>query len=105
MDEASWSYAEGRLLALRRAFRDVEGKLDCTLMLINGSMEDRRFVCPTPELEWTVALNSAEPDRDGGEAGDGIDVPAQSLLLLVANPEAMERHAARSRGEANAGQP
>ena len=63
-----WNNPEGRLLALRRAARsgaDRAGPVGVTLLLINGSAEDRDFSLPQPELAWRMVVDSADPGGRG----------------------------------------
>jgi isoamylase len=84
MTEADWSFAEGRLLALRRCVPDEDGTLDCTLVLVNGSDEDRSFKLPAPALHWHVALDSAEPGRREQPLNKAsMQVGHHSVVVLV----------------------
>jgi glycogen operon protein len=86
MDSTAWDDPQGRLLTVRRAGTD-EGRMEVSLLLINGSHEDRDFTLPDPPLPWLAALDSAEPEamdqwvdnRDGP-----VKVGAHSVRLLIA---------------------
>ncbi len=84
MTPEAWNDPEGRLLALRRAAA-VEGGVEVTLLLINGSAEDTLFTLPAPFLPWRRILDSAIPDipehvvETGGET-----VERYSARLLAA---------------------
>jgi glycogen operon protein len=84
LSPGAWQDPEGRLLAMRRAAR-IDGGVELTLLLVNGSREDRDFTLPGPAFPWRIVLDSAEP-----EAADGVvesiteTVQCLSARLLVA---------------------
>ncbi|MFC4727284.1 glycogen debranching protein GlgX [Coralloluteibacterium thermophilus] len=83
MGEDDWNYTEGRLLALRRAARRDDGRIEITLLLVNGSHEPRRFELPPPTFSWTCRLDSAAPEAPEHHLDDaGLDVQAHSVVLL-----------------------
>ena len=86
MENGAWDDPQGRLLAVRRAGVE-DGRVEVSLMLINGSHEDRQFRLPAPTLPWLAVLDSAHPRGveqwiDGREAA--LKVGAHSVRLLVA---------------------
>jgi glycogen operon protein len=104
MTPENWSFAEGRLLALRRIARSElgpSGHYAASLLLLNAFSEDREFVLPPPTVPWRVAIDAAEPVPESAlEPNDGsnlqaaeprqphdnrITVAAHSALLLVAD--------------------
>lgn len=98
MTPERWSFAEGRLLALRRLTRleapaGEEGAIAGSLLLLNAFSEDREFVLPPPEMPWRIAVDAAEPTgvpvlEDNGAqrpADNRIVVAAHSAVLLVAD--------------------
>jgi len=96
MTPERWSFAEGRLLALRRIARSDDTRPDryaASLLLLNAFSEDREFVLPAPVVPWQVAIDAAEPfERTGLQAhgkrqphNNRITVAAHSAVLLVAD--------------------
>ncbi len=105
MDQEKWDFAEGRLLALRRAVRaeakrDTEGEVSASLLLVNAHSEDREFILPEPVLDWIVLIDAAESSAEssGGSSttspaapavrkpqDNRITVASHSALLLVAD--------------------
>jgi glycogen operon protein len=84
MTPEAWNDPEERLLALRRA-APVEGGVELSLLLINGSDEDEVFHLPTPGFPWRAVLDSAEPQaRDRVVEGATEAVERYSARLLVA---------------------
>src|SRR5690606_5833097 len=61
-DEA-WSNPEARALAVQRAGKGLEGKLDMVLMLVNGGPDPLRFALPAAHPAWYLLADSAEPAR------------------------------------------
>ena len=103
MSAADWEFAGGRLLALRRAL-DCGEEVEVTLLLVNGSHEDRSFVLPPPTLHWRLLLDSS--DADAGSAAATHDrtiehgslrVEAYSVQLLLARQAS--RHGAQAGGD------
>ncbi|MBO1073886.1 glycogen debranching protein GlgX [Roseomonas marmotae] len=83
-----WGDAEGRVLAMRRAAA-VEGGVEVTLLLVNGSPEARLFTLPRPALpggtHWRMVLDSAEPKAQARVVQRATErVERQSARLLVA---------------------
>ena len=89
MTSDAWQFAEGRLLACRRACPVQDGGVDTTLLLINGSSDAHSFTLPPPALPWHRILDSAAPDDTGIDAaiGDEIEVASHSAVLLVARAD------------------
>jgi glycogen operon protein len=93
MEEADWTYGEGRLLGVRRAAIGEDGRIEITTLLINGGHEPRDFAVPEPPLKWHMELNSATPER----RDDPIDparilVEPHCVILLVAHAPAADSH-------------
>jgi glycogen operon protein len=83
MHPEAWNDPEGRVLALRRAAR-IEGGVELTLLLINGSAEDCEFTLPEPAFLWRLVLDSAEPEMEERVVqGTTQTVARQSARLLV----------------------
>ncbi|MDQ3206647.1 MAG: glycogen debranching protein GlgX [Pseudomonadota bacterium] len=86
MENDAWDDPEGRLLMVRRAGIE-DGRVEVSLVLINGSHEDRPFRLPAPALPWLSVMDSAHPRSaeqwiEGREGS--LKVAAQSVRLLVA---------------------
>ena len=86
MASDAWHFAEGRLLACRRACPAADGGVDATLLLVNASSDLHRFTLPPPALRWRCILDSAAPDDTeiDGAIGDALEVASHSAVLLVA---------------------
>ncbi|HUR41052.1 MAG TPA: glycogen debranching protein GlgX [Verrucomicrobiae bacterium] len=90
MTSADWEFAGGQLLTVRRAVRRPDGGTDIVAILFNASGEDREFTLPAPTLEWSLQLDSAQPDRAQGAIGTAaLDVVAHSLVVLTARADAL----------------
>lgn len=96
MTPERWSFAEGRLLALRRLAHSErlshENAVAASLLLLNAYSEDREFVLPPPYMPWRVAIDAAEPsgaptvESAAQRIRDNrITVAAHSAVLLVAD--------------------
>ena len=84
MTAAAWQFTEGRLLACRRICAGDEA-LGVTLLLLNGASEQHAFTLPSPTMDWTLAIDSADPARvDEVVAEPTIELEAHSCVLLVA---------------------
>ena len=91
MSDEAWQFTEGRLLACRRVCPCSDGALEATLLLLNGSSDPHPFVLPAPAIAWTLAIDSAAPERVDETLSDNpIQVEPHSCMLLVARhrPEA-----------------
>ncbi|MEG3191200.1 glycogen debranching protein GlgX [Lysobacter sp. D1-1-M9] len=91
MTQGAWDNPQGRLLTVRRAATHHDGRIEVSLLLINGSQKDREFRLPGPPLPWLALLDSAQPQAveqrvDGADGA--LTVGAQSVRLLVARPSA-----------------
>ena len=77
-----WQFAEGRLLALRRAESDLRnGTVSAALLLFNAFSEDRKFILPKPAMPWRLLIDAAEADR----ASDASRVPEQNMIKVRAH--------------------
>jgi isoamylase len=85
MGAEDWQAPDDACLALRRAARCDDGRLDLTLLLLNGGGDDRSFTLPAPAQPWRLRLDSARPDAPEREVGEPtLAVAARSVVLLVA---------------------
>jgi glycogen operon protein len=86
----AWNDPVAQLLALRRASGPCTTaagnfRADITLLLLNASDEDRRFVLPPPALPWRVVLDSANPSHPEADMPDPtLMVASRSAVLLAA---------------------
>jgi isoamylase len=99
MTQEAWEFADGHLLALRRARRieSANGRstITASLLLLNSFSEEREFTLPEPALPWRVLIDAAEDVAVHGKDKHGkatktpndnkIMVAAHSALLLVAD--------------------
>jgi glycogen operon protein len=93
LSDSDWNDPEGRLLTLRRAAVTEEG-VEVSLLLINGSADDRPFLLPEPAPLWRSVLDSAQPDAEEiAIAGGGLTVVSRSARLLIATLPLEERPA------------
>jgi glycogen operon protein len=89
MDEADWTYSEGRLLGVRRAAVTDDGRIELTALLINGGHEPREFALPEPRFDWRMELDSATPERRDEPLDPArIVVEPHCVILLVAHAPA-----------------
>jgi glycogen operon protein len=85
MTDRAWNDPDGRTLALRRALPAEGGGLDVTLLLLNADGAGHAFALPEPELDWTLVLDSAHPDREEQQVQDeAVPVAPRSVALLAA---------------------
>jgi glycogen operon protein len=93
LSDSDWNDPEGRLLTLRRAAVTEEG-VEVSLLLINGSADDRPFLLPEPVPLWRSVLDSAQPDAEEiAIAGGALTVAGRSARLLIATLPQEERPA------------
>jgi glycogen operon protein len=84
LTEAAWHDAAARLLALRRACPSDDGT-SISLLLMNGTDEDREFTLPRPALPWRLLIDSADPDAPGRDVhSDRLMVGNRAAVILVA---------------------
>jgi len=86
MEPRHWQDPERRLLSVRRAgFINGGGTIEVSLMMLNGSVEDRAFKVPsTNNLHWALALDSSDPNRlPGGLESETVQVPSHAVVLLI----------------------
>ncbi len=81
-----WADGAAHLLALRRAVVEHDAP-DVTLLLINGSVEDRNFVIPAPRQRWSLEFDSADSERSNEwlDQGSAVIVTARSVVILAAS--------------------
>jgi glycogen operon protein len=85
MSVEAWHEAGRAHVALRRAARREDGRVEITLLLINGGAQARRFELPPPRLLWHLRLDSARPQVPEQPLADAaVDVPAHAAVLLSA---------------------
>ena len=84
----SWNNPEVRLLTLRRAGRNGDGKVSILTTFFNATAEEQRFRLPPPGLPARLLLDSAAPEapeRDLEE--EEFTVGAHSLVLVLSRRE------------------
>ena len=85
MSEEAWKFTEGRLLVCRRICPCQDGALEATLLLLNGASSTHAFTLPAPSVAWTLAIDSASPERTEAAVTDAVvAVDAHACVLLVA---------------------
>jgi isoamylase len=81
----AWNEPEARTLALRRATLAPDGSVDATLLLMNADSAGHDFVMPQPTLEWSMVLDSGDPEApERSMSGETVLVAAHSVVLLAA---------------------
>ena len=80
----AWADPYARLLMLRRATSEGETP-DATLLLLNGSDQDRDFTLPEPVLDWTLELDTAHPHLPrAAYSAPIVKVAARAVVVLGA---------------------
>ncbi|WP_297490502.1 glycogen debranching protein GlgX [Acidocella sp.] len=84
LTDDSWANATAQLLALRRAV-STGHIVDVTYLALNASHDDRDYVLPNLELEWTLSLDTANPSLIPEKVTSmEITVAAHGAVLLTA---------------------
>jgi glycogen operon protein len=81
----AWGDPVAKTFAMLRADNAAEGGADTVLLLINADSADQTFVLPGVTRNWTILLDSADPDADErmlGEGEDTVQVGSRSVVLL-----------------------
>jgi glycogen operon protein len=82
-----WNNPNGRVLGLRRATAQADGRLDVAILLVNADDAEHEFVLPGPMLDYRVLVDSYEPERAGLAITDPrCIVSARSTTCLIAEP-------------------
>lgn len=77
-----WNEPAAHLLMVRRACRD-----EVSLVLFNGTQDDRLFSLPPPRLSWRVVFDTSEPDAAPYDfSAVKFNARCRSVVLLVARP-------------------
>lgn len=80
-DEA-WNDPQQRALALRRVSRD-DGRIEATLLLVNGNGYALRFVLPAPAERWRMLVDSGRPEVPETEMAEtSMELAPRSVVLL-----------------------
>ena len=83
MSDATWHDENNHTLALRRAAR-IGNDVEVLLLLMNAGAEDANFTLPQPGYEWSIAVDSAEPDAPDRKVENGaLSVGSRSAVLLT----------------------
>jgi hypothetical protein len=73
------------VLGLRRAVA-INGTVDVTLLMLNASQKDCEFIYPKPILDWSLKIDSANPDLSSyPETAEKVVVSAHGAVLLGAS--------------------
>lgn len=81
----AWANPSCHLLVLRRAV-ETSGLVDVTLLMLNASQHDQEFLHPSPDLAWSVKLDSADPEVSCFETtAKSTAVAAHGAVLLGAS--------------------
>ncbi len=84
----AWQEPEARTLTLRRAAVLPDGSLELMLILLNADSAEQNFGLPGPEVNWTMLLDTAQPDMPETALADGhFQVAAYGVALLTARLE------------------
>jgi isoamylase len=87
LTEDAWNDGHAQLLSLRRAAA-MERGVSVTMLMINGTSDDRVFVLPSPALAWTIRIDTADLEReDTAVRGATVAVGGHGVVLLVATAE------------------
>jgi glycogen operon protein len=81
----AWGDPVAKTFAMLRADNAAEGGADTVLLLINADSADQTFVLPGVTRNWTILLDSADPDADErmlDEGEDTVQVGSRSVVLL-----------------------
>jgi glycogen operon protein len=81
----AWGDPVAKTFAMLRADNAAEGGADTVLLLINADSADQTFVLPGVTRNWTILLDSADPDADErmlDEGEDRVQVASRSIVLL-----------------------
>lgn len=86
MSPDAWEFGEGRVLGLRRAAPAGNGRVDLSLLLLNGGDGDIDFQLPESPCAWESVLDSAS-QRAAPVAMQAaqVRVCAHALVLLTAS--------------------
>jgi glycogen operon protein len=81
----AWGDPVAKTFAMLRADNAADGGADTVLLLINADSADQTFVLPGVTRNWTILLDSADPDADErmlDEGEDTVQVGSRSVVLL-----------------------
>ena len=86
-----WNNPDGRALAMRRAMRLDDGRVEALTLLLNASEEPLDFhLPPAPDVPRTVLIDSAAPEKDAFEIGHEYTVDAHAAVLVCWTTESDE---------------
>jgi len=84
MSEAAWAFGEGRVLGLRRASALADGRVELSLVLVNGSDGDIDFRLPDSPCQWQRVLDTAGIRAVASTVqSDHVAVCAHALVVLL----------------------
>jgi glycogen operon protein len=88
MSVEDWQNPEGRRVALRRAVRRDDGRIEVSLLLVNATGDACAFTLPAPAMPWRLRIDSGAPDAPERDIGSNVvDVGAHASVLLTAIAE------------------
>jgi len=91
MSDAAWEFGEGRVLGLQRACVLDDGRVEVSLVLVNGSEGDVDFQLPEVPCAWKRVLDtSGVRSPDAPVHGAQATLCAHALVLLLACVEPSE---------------
>ncbi len=82
LSEEDWNNPEGRALAMRRAHRLEDGRVEALSLLLNASDAPIDFHLSAPSASHEVLIDSAQPEREAFEIAGDYGVQAHSAVLV-----------------------
>jgi isoamylase len=85
MTPEAWGEPEARTLTMRRAVARQDGSVELMMVLFNADCAEQQFVLQELDVNWTMLLDSAQPELPETAFEDGhATVAAWSVMLLTA---------------------
>ena len=85
MTPEAWGEPEARTLTMRRALARQDGSVELMMVLFNADSAEQQFVLQELDVNWTMLLDSAQPELPERPFEDGhATVGAWSVMLLTA---------------------
>ena len=83
LSDDDWNNPQGRLLALRRAAKDDDGKVTILTTFFNSTPDDHNFKLLEPHLPMRILLDSADPAAPERDNEGEVMVRARSVVLAA----------------------